>query len=565
MYVSLRLVPLRLCAVLLALMPLSCTAPQVGSLCSTPQGVTSSERSVAACLCGEASRGQIQEAAFSPHDPWKIDVLLVVSNGPGMARKQQALSAKLSVLARQLSETLWTGYDYHIGVVTTDVGSWAAPGQPWPISAGACDSYRGDDGALQAVSCWDRDNLSAAARQACAETCPDRRFVPTGGARYLSNTGDLRNVPGAREIDPKTGQTVDRGLEYTLRCTAMVGDGGCAMTSPLEAARRALDGHLRENDGFLRPGVELIVLFVTDEDDCSVSAARRTESSPVTQDCAAPDFQAPPACFNQDFRCTGRSIVCDQPLNVPGTKTGCHERASSFLEPVETYVRFFQTLPLKRYPAVRGLWPLPSFGGTGQLVVERDPAVPGSAGLRLGSGPDAACRLSSDPAATGAAQLRLSRFMKLLDEGRPQGFPSRSEYSLCDETEYLEALSWPVLAIGLEPPCIETPKQRADGSWACMVGDVPAASRHAAPEKLLPACSTRCCEGFARAPMPIPGTVPVDEACESEPADCRCITPSRAGACPWGVVLGVWRAGHRYAPAGTDINVRCAGASSACQ
>ena len=46
----------------------------------------------------------------------------------------------------------------------------------------------------------------------------------------------------------------------------------------------------------------------------------------------------------QDFRCFASNITCGQDLLSIGTKTGCTERATSYLEPLQTYVNFFETV-----------------------------------------------------------------------------------------------------------------------------------------------------------------------------------------------------------------------------
>ena len=91
------------------------------------------------------------------------------------------------------------GMDLHVGIVSTDVGSWVAADQPFAQPAGACDSFAGDDGALQAVSCWER-----AIRQRLSRPPAPRyvRIVATCrpmGTRFIALEGAASNVPRDRQ------------------------------------------------------------------------------------------------------------------------------------------------------------------------------------------------------------------------------------------------------------------------------------------------------------------------------------------------------------------------------
>lgn len=62
------------------------------------------------------------------------------------------------------------------------------------------------------------------------------------------------------------------GLTLQFRRNVLVGTSGSGREQPLEAMRRALStlaGAGGANDGFLRPGARLAVIFLSDEDDCS--------------------------------------------------------------------------------------------------------------------------------------------------------------------------------------------------------------------------------------------------------------------------------------------------------
>jgi hypothetical protein len=223
-----------------------CSTPAFTAICALPDNAIPEQQLAAVCSC---QRG-VAETIWSPYRRPKIDLLLVIGNTPGMVKKQRALAQTFPAL---LSLLEGAHFDYHIGVVSTDTGSWVAPNAPWPMSAGSCDSFAGDDGQLQKTSCLDRSSGSAAAANACAAVCPDRRFLPTDGLPFVAGAGGRTNVPVALAPDPMTGRMVDYGPAYALQCMAMLGDGGCVISAPLASARLALDGHADVNRGFLRP------------------------------------------------------------------------------------------------------------------------------------------------------------------------------------------------------------------------------------------------------------------------------------------------------------------------
>ncbi len=335
----------------------------------------------------------------------KVDLLLVIDNSPSMTPKQRGLGNQIGRLMRSLQQL---DVDSHVGVVSTDIGTQVAPGMSWG-GIGVCDSFAGDDGVLQSAACTTRTTGSADARATCATLCPDPKFVPNDGRRFIRSGGGSTNVPAAIELDPMTGKMIDTGPEKALRCVGLIGDGGCGIESPLEAIKRALDGHRAENDGFLRPDALLAVLIISDEDDCSVQMSRRSQHNPVSRSCAATDPESFD-CFNLDFRCFATSVQCDQSMLVPGVKTNCKERPGSYLEPVDKYVSFLNTLrPMGRL-VVSGIWTRPSVPEGGRVEVARGSGGSTSPFLNRATGTGASCTYSGDPSIIGQAQLRLSTF-----------------------------------------------------------------------------------------------------------------------------------------------------------
>ena len=528
----------------------SCTVSPVASICPV-------------------SSGSVERITYST-DRRKFDLLLVVDNSDNMVAKQQALATTFGELMLGLAGE-GHDYDYHVGVVSTDVGSWVAPGQPWTMSAGACDSFAGDDGQLQAIACTDRQDASAAAVRACSELCPDRRFIPMDGTPFIRRHNGVTNVPVALATDPKTGRMIDRGPEYALKCMAILGEGGCQLSSPLEAMKRALDGHLPGNQGFLRADSVLQIIILTDKDDCSVQPARRSENDPHTRSCALPDANAAYDCFTPAFRCLARDLACDQPLNTAGNKTGCHERADTYLQPVDDYVRFLLTVvPAERLAPV-GLWTLPALDAGGRVVVTQDAKVAGSAGLRAGAGAQAACQAMGDPSYYGQPQLRLSHWLAAL----PEPYWLNPMANICDPQDYSTSVLAPVENQILNSAVLNClsiePKLRPDGTPDCVVGDVPSTSLSASPSVVMPVCNPRCCAAMAD-PKNYRWSWSWNDAtvaaCRNETVDCFCLPRSEAcgyGSNSDGTAVGIWRAGNADQPPSTVISIRCAVEDQMCQ
>lgn len=544
----------RLLGVLSTLL-LACVAPPVRSLCEVPMFGTEAEKRAAICACRKGF-GMKAERYYRLPGGQTIDVLLVIGNTPGMAAKQRALAEIADWRWLLLSPFL----DLHLGVVSTDIGSWTAEGTPFAQPAGACDSFAGDDGVLQAVSCWDRPGQTSAAQAACAAVCPDRRFGIRDGRRYLASELGRRNAVSAPELDVRTGQTYDRGMEYALRCLLPLGESGCTISSPLEAAKRALDGHRRENTGFRRPEAPLVILFLTDRDDCSMQLARRAENDPATRRCDTPDRSASPLCFAPGpYRCLAADRLCDQPWNQSGDKSYCVQRSDSPLVPVESYLQFFIEVaggPERLY--LDALSATPALGQGAPISAQLPVGASEVAALSL----TPACQSPSDPEFFGLPQHRLSAVRA--PWLRVNGAAARpTPPSICEPSKY--DLILPLLSLGPRSPwpaCVGGMVQRSPmGQPICLVGYVPPDEPRSLPDRLFPVCSAPCCAAFARSQLGEPDDPPVMAACEPEPETCYCVATPQPQVCPqWAgeECVAIWPKSGVAPPPGYGISIRCA-------
>lgn len=531
----------------------ACSAPPVGEFCPIPDTLSADQKRLAICAC--QNRFVQGETVRDLPRQYAIDVLLVVGNTPGMVEKQRAL-ARLSNWGWLLNDPR---LDIHVAIVSTDVGSWVAAGQPFATPAAACDSFAGDDGAMQAVSCLDRVGLSPTAQAACAELCPDRRFVPQDGRPFLAREANRSNVPVAMEIDSSTGRLVDMGMQHALGCMLLLGDSGCTISSPLEAAKRALDGHRRGNAAFRRADAPLYILFLTDRDDCSMQPSQRAENDPVTLGCDKPDLNAPLRCFQTGpYRCLAADVRCEQPLNQTSDKTLCRARGDSPLVPVADYIDFFRGLTLKL--AIRGIVPKPATGQGARITTTQRAGTFDSAGLML----EPVCRASTDPQLVGLPQRRLSEALAPWLPNR-NFYPGEQPTNVCALDRYSEGLA--PLGIWnnglLNTTCLPWRTARdAQGQPRCLVGDVPWDQPHSIPDTPWPLCGAACCQAFAQSFSGEYWEPAVRDACEPEPTSCYCIEKPERPLCPF-YGEGAERAGLWPGPGATShwgyaVSIRCA-------
>ena len=559
-------------AFLTAILLSACTSQDIQGTCSVPQDATPIQQIQAKQAC----YGGLCPVVLGARARKDVDILFVIDNSPSMSPKQKILA---TAIPQFISKIDATGANYQVGIVTTDLGYNPMPGlegkKPWNTIT-ACNTYVGDDGVLQNTPCTNRTGLVGEAATACASLCPDPKYVPSNGARFISKVDGITNVP------VKMVNGVDIGPQLAFQCTALVGDIGCGVEQPLESAKRALDNHRPDNAGFNRGSSVLAVIFVTDEDDCSVDLMQRAFLDPTTPgvgtsacDITNPNSALDPACFNVDYRCIARDLACKEALNVPGAKTSCTERADTVMYSLDKYVNFFASLPNPNL-IVAGIW-TPTLldnissdpAKDGQLYVDKVQNQLDSAGLNRGIKTNAAC-YNPDPTLTtdqirgffGQAQLRLSTFIRRLKSIRT------SESSICDADNYPGALSTIadqiVSSINLD--CLSPSPKQVNGVPECVVGYIDANNQSAVPETALPLCSAKCCSYYTTDPqpgaasdpnlMPNPHLAAKLAACSDQP-DCYCAVPS-PGDCSGGSVAGLWRPGNAAAPSGKVVQFRCA-------
>lgn len=263
----------------------------------------------AGCDCGGAPEGVVDRCQSELSLPPSVstDILFVIDNSRSMREEQDKVLAQL----RTFVESLVSGpveNDFQIGVVTTGISQYVT----------TCDGqgpndlleFPGESGLLQ------HGRLAA-------------------GELPLLSSRDLKT--GREAWLAKVSLLLDQGVD------------GSGQEQGLEAARRALSSPLIDasptgnppgNQGLLRAGSRLLVIVLSDEDDCSVPAPEALAIEPACGGGCAEDSD----CGGQGNYCVlrtagdpGAGRICVR--NVCETPEGRQQ-----LVPVQSYVDFFEGL-----------------------------------------------------------------------------------------------------------------------------------------------------------------------------------------------------------------------------
>lgn len=396
-----------------------------------------------------------------------LDILFVIDDSGSMGEEQISLATNFGRFVAVLESIEGGLPNLHLGVVSTNVGAG-----PYAISG--C-SGNGDDGMLQATP--------SSACEGPADAFIEDIAVP--GGRQRNYTGSLTE---------------------TFGCIAKLGVDGCGFEQPLESMKRALDGR---NPGFLRPDAYLLVVIISDEDDCSA---------------------ADPSLFDpangalgplSSFRCFEEGVECDPDApRTPGPKNSCEPRTgSAYTAELQPYVDFLKTL--KEDPSqvmVAGVFGDPSQVGVD--LIEGEPNLGASCSSSVGE---------------AAPPVRLAHFL--------QQFPQRNtQTSICNE-DLSEALSLIAEQVTvLIGNCVDGELDQdpvtAGVQFDCQVSDVRFPGTDRQEEQILPECT--------QVPPP-----PGEQPCwYLEPAAAECPTT------PTQLALRVERGGITV-PVGTHLVARC--------
>ncbi len=264
---------------------------------------------LAALSCGGAPQGVVDKCTEQLTLPPSVttDILFVIDNSSSMAEEQAKVVAQLRAFVDSLASGTVPN-DFQIGVINTSVSINYLEGCP-PVQTSFLYEYPSESGRLQ-------------------------RGTDLAGNPVPGSTRKLLSY-----------QDPDLLEQFGL----LIGQGvaGSGQEMPFEAMRRALTPPLIDtpldavppgNRGLLRPGARLLVVVVSDEDDCSDATGTAVALQPP--DCG-------PAC-TADSECTADGSYC---LIDPDTKrrscaqNACETTAGrAALTPVSAYVEFLKNL-----------------------------------------------------------------------------------------------------------------------------------------------------------------------------------------------------------------------------
>jgi len=225
-----------------------------------------------------------REFSVSLNNQRKFDILFLIDDSSEMSAAQATLRQSFARFVAALRASPAGVPDLHIAVVSSDMG--AGDG-----SIATCNSTGGKQGIFQYT-----------ARGTCTSTGLQ------SGATYISESGSVTNYSG--------------NLEDVLGCIAPLGQSGCGFEHQFAAITRALGvdglgGPPAENQGFLRNDAYLVVILLTNEDDCSASPGdgpnNRIPLFDTTANTNMASLLGPP----QNFRCNEFGHLCTKGGGAP--------------------------------------------------------------------------------------------------------------------------------------------------------------------------------------------------------------------------------------------------------
>ena len=338
---------------------------------------------------------------ISPTGTHDLDILFVIDNSGSMAEEQAALLGAMSAdFVGVLEDEFGVRPNLHVAIASTDVGAG-------PFNISGCTGT-GDNGVFQS----DPRNTGC--------TPPDGTFL-----------SDILPEDGPREVN-YTGT-----FDEAFGCVARLGIDGCGFEQPLESMRLALDGTNPENAGFLRADAMLAIVFLTDEDDCSVFDPQMFDTSQNSVD--------DPLGPLSSFRCFEFGVQCEEDTpRTEGVRDNCIPREDSeYMTSVSEYVEFVQGL--KSDPT--------------KIVVTgiTGPSSPVIVGADMNGNPklEPAC---DSPGGTADAAVRLSSFIGSFP-GRAVAQSICGDGSLSAELRYASSV---IAGAANQSPCIIGPLEDID-------------------------------------------------------------------------------------------------------
>ena len=366
----------------LAALALACGGDDGGTEASTVDASTATDTESSSD--GSESESETDTDTGATTEPGKtdsVDILFVVDNSETMGPAQGRLGFSAGVFIEAL---LAAGLDLRVGVTTTDMGNPRCMGVNPPPQLGRLEP----SSCVQRIDEFTLDDI-ADSNVGCLDICQHNSYslLPTAidDAPGLTQRSWLESIDGVSNVDVP--------LSEAVACMLPQGITGCGFESPLEAMHAALtrgDTPGDPNEGFVRDDADLLVIFFSDELDCSF------DQSAAEVFIANQTFWAPGSTQATSAVCWNAGVTCDGA--APGPYSSCHAEnkdvsgASGVPDPAAVL------RPMSRYRACSVVM-APPLGGCSTRSPTRRPrsatrcGSPGSSASRPGTqGPRSAIR-----------------------------------------------------------------------------------------------------------------------------------------------------------------------------
>lgn len=324
----------------------------------------------------------------------KVDLLFLIDDSSSTDTKQNNIICNFPKLVDTLERIPGGLPDLHVGVVSSSMGSGA-------FALTGCGDSK--DGAFQSTP---RPVQIDCSRYGGTSLDTTGCTGPTGKGYIDYRSSTDNNVAG-------------QPLSTAFSCVAALGSKGCGFEQSLQAVARSLerakDPMDAVNGGFLRDDALLVVVVLTDEDDCSLPADSWLAD---TRDGVGLSSPLGPL----DFRCTDRGFLCGgqrPPRDGNGQPLECQPDDGAFIDdpkhallPVVDLVRRVQAAkPLEKTIVEAIAGPAPP-DGEFKVVQNVNPStMVGSPAL----GPS--CR-GAEGIGDGAPAVRVQKFLEAFDPGK---------------------------------------------------------------------------------------------------------------------------------------------------
>ncbi len=234
----------------------------------------------------------------------KVDILFVIDDSGSMSEEQSNLAANFPRFIEALEAYRTpadTQLEYRVGVTSTSRSELSTSGTMTIKQGGAaCEPEAVCGNPANTCEC------PALSFEACTSDCPGPCYCEPPGTTMAMPSSTCDGEQGALVAPAGYSEPWIDGpgahVATAFADAASLGTSGCGLEMPLYAVEHALSPALQSaptgpNSGFLRPDALLMVIILTDEDDCSTDLSEIDMSLTM-------DMNHPFAGANDDFGCT---------------------------------------------------------------------------------------------------------------------------------------------------------------------------------------------------------------------------------------------------------------------